>query len=241
MIIHLAAVSNANISNLYPEYSFENNLVTLKNVLAYIKVNQAHLIYFSSSMVYGHFNELEVKETHDLSPLGVYGALKLAAEKLIISYGQVFDFPWTIIRPSALYGPRCVSCRVVQNFIESALRGDVITISGDGKEKIDFTYINDLLMGIELVVESNNSINQIFNMTYGQAHSINNLKDLVLNYFPQARVMYKSRNNLVPIRGTLSIDKAKKLLNFEPKFNLAMGVDAYMSWYKNESNLWRNS
>lgn len=96
-------------------------------------------------------------------------------------------------------------------------------------------------MGIELVVESNNSINQIFNMTYGQAHSINNLKDLVLNYFPQARVMYKSRNNLVPIRGTLSIDKAKKLLNFEPKFNLAMGVDAYMSWYKNESNLWRNS
>ena len=91
-----------------------------------------HFIFFSSSMVYGHFKEPEVSETTVCEPLGIYGALKYGGEKLVIAYNQVFDLPYTIIRPSALYGERCVSRRVGQIFIENALTTGEITLSGDG-------------------------------------------------------------------------------------------------------------
>ena len=72
-----------------------------------------------------------------LEPIGIYGALKLGGEKLVIAYNQVFDLPYTILRPSALYGPRCVSRRVSQAFIESAIVGDTLRVDGEGDERID--------------------------------------------------------------------------------------------------------
>jgi len=67
-----------------------------------------------------------VDEEHPLNPIGIYGALKVAGEKMVIAYQQVFNLPYTIIRPSALYGPRCVSRRVGQIFIESAMKGGTL-------------------------------------------------------------------------------------------------------------------
>ena len=94
-------------------------------------------------MVYGHFKEEFVNEESICEPIGIYGALKFGGEKLVIAYNQVFDLPYTIIRPSALYGERCVSCRVGQIFIENALTTGEIMISGDGADSLDFTYIGD--------------------------------------------------------------------------------------------------
>ena len=88
-----------------------------------------HFIYFSSSMVYGHFSETAVIEESSCNPIGIYGALKYGGEKLVIAYNQVFDLPYTIVRPSALYGERCVSRRVGQIFIENALSGKDIKIA----------------------------------------------------------------------------------------------------------------
>ena len=62
----------------------------------------------------------------------------------------MFDLPYTIIRPSALYGERCVSRRVGQIFIENAIQNKDILINGDGEDKLDFTYIDDLVEGIYL-------------------------------------------------------------------------------------------
>ena len=73
------------------------------------------------------------------------GHSSLGVRKLVIAYNQAFDLPYTIIRPSALYGERCVSRRVGQIFIENALQGTEITITGDGSDRLDFTYIGDML------------------------------------------------------------------------------------------------
>src|SRR5205823_1473175 len=99
-----------------------------------------HFIFFSSSMVYGNFQQDRVDEDHPLNPIGIYGALKLAGEKIVIAYQQVFDLPYTIIRPSALYGPRCVSKRVTQTLMENAVAGKPLRIDGDGSNRLDFTY-----------------------------------------------------------------------------------------------------
>jgi nucleoside-diphosphate-sugar epimerase len=91
-------------------------------------------------------------------PIGIYGTLKYAGELIVKSYNQVFDLPYTIIRPSALYGERCVSRRVGQIFIENAIQGLDININGDGEEKLDFTYIEDLVEGIRIYVVKKNAI-----------------------------------------------------------------------------------
>ena len=76
-------------------------------------------------MVYGHFNEKTVTEETLCNPLGIYGTLKYSGELIVKAYHRVFDIPYTIIRPSALYGERCVSRRVGQIFIENAIQKDI--------------------------------------------------------------------------------------------------------------------
>lgn len=234
-LVHLAAVAHAGKSNKDPYSTFDHSLRTLENALDNARsphLNIKHFIFFSSSMVYGNFTtEFVTEETH-CEPLGIYGALKFAGEKLVIAYNQVFDLPYTIIRPSALYGPRCVSRRVGQVFIENALQGLEISIHGDGRDRLDFTYIDDLVAGVINVLENPNAKNQIFNLTYGESRSIAQMADILAKHFPEVKISYLPKDKLTPDRGTLSVDKARKLINYNPQYPLERGFVEYIRWYR---------
>jgi len=232
IIIHLAAVSHANRSNKDPYNTFDHSLRTLENVLDASRDFVEHFIYFSSSMVYGDFKKKAVTEEDHCNPLGIYGTLKYCGEKIVQAYQQVFNLQYTIVRPSALYGERCISRRVGQIFIENALNKSDIVIEGDGEEELDFTYIEDLVQGVEKIIESPLSKNQTFNITFGSSQSINNLKEILKNNFTNLKIINKKRDKLMPLRGTLSIEKAKKLIGYQPKFDLETGYKIYIDWYK---------
>ena len=233
IIIHLAAVSHSNRSNKDPYSTFDHSFRTLENALDYSRNKVKQFIYFSSSMVYGNFNEKNVTEDNTVcNPIGIYGALKFSGEKLVIAYNQVFDLPYTIIRPSALYGERCISRRVGQIFIENAIQEKPIIIDGDGNDKLDFTYINDLMHGIEMVIKNEKSKNQIFNLTHGNGRPINELIEILRANFPKIVIQKKERDKLMPERGTLSIEKAKNLIGFKPIWSLEKGYQEYINWYK---------
>ena len=232
IVIHLAAVSHANKSNKDPYSTFDHSLRTLENALDASRDNIKHFIYFSSSMVYGHFNDNLVTEETICNPIGIYGALKYSGEKLVIAYNQVFNLPYTIIRPSALYGERCVSRRVGQIFLENAVQGKNVTINGDGLDKLDFTYIQDLIQGVVKSIESPNASNERFNITCGQGREIRRMAELVKENFPRIEIEYTSKDALTPDRGTLSIEKAKKLIGYQPAFPLEKGYKQYIQWYK---------
>ena len=108
-IIQLAAVSHANKSNKDPHTTFDHSLRTLENTLDILKNYNTHVIYFSSSMVYGNFEKDIVDEESKCNPIGIYGTLKYSGELIVKAYNNVFGIPYTIVRPSALYGERCVS------------------------------------------------------------------------------------------------------------------------------------
>jgi len=232
VVVHLAAVSHAGKSNKDPYSTFDHSLRTLENTLDWSRGNAEHFIFFSSSMAYGNFLTEEVDEEHPLNPMGIYGALKLAGEKIVIAYQQVFDLPYTIVRPSALYGPGCVSRRVGQVFIENAMEGIKLRVDGDGAEKLDFTYIDDLVQGIERIIENPASRNEIFNLTHGKSRSIKELVAILKEHFPEVAVENVVRDSLMPFRGTLSVDKAKRLLGYSPKFPIEVGFPEYVKWYK---------
>jgi len=232
VIVHGAAVSHAGQSNKDPYNTFDHSLRTLENALDWARSRVEHFVFLSSSMVYGNFLTPEVVETHPLEPIGIYGALKVAGEKMVIAYQQVFDLPYTIIRPSALYGPRCISRRVSQVFIENALEGRPIAIAGDGSERLDFTYIDDLVQGICLVVDKPTARNEIFNLTYGEARSIAEVVDLLRRSFPDLDVAHEERDRLMPERGTLSVAKARDLLGYAPENPIDVGLPKYVDWYR---------
>ena len=232
IIIHLAAVSHANKSNKDPHTTFENSFASLESSLEFAKIKKTHIIFISSSMVYGNFSNAKVKESNPCNPIGIYGNLKLSGEMMLKSYNQIFGLPYTIIRPSALYGERCVSRRVSQIFIENAIQNLKINVNGDGNEKLDFTHISDLVQGINLCCINDNAINQTFNITYGNAKKINDLLLILKKEFQDIEIEYKERDKLMPKRGTLSIEKAKKKLGFYPKISINLGYLKYISWYK---------
>jgi nucleoside-diphosphate-sugar epimerase len=163
--------------------------------------------------------------------MGIYGALKVSGEKIVIAYQQVFDLPYTIVRPSALYGPRCISRRVGQIFIENALNGLPLRIEGDGSDRLDFTYIDDFVSGVVAVVENDAARNQIFNVTYGASRSIREVADIVREHFPSVEVESVERDRLMPERGTLSVAKARELLGYDPQNPVEIGMPKYIEWY----------
>jgi nucleoside-diphosphate-sugar epimerase len=232
VVVHAAAVSHAGRSNKDPYSTFDHSLRTLENSLDYSRDNVGHFVFLSSSMAYGNFLADEVTEDHPLDPIGIYGALKLAGEKIVIAYQQVFDLPYTIVRPSALYGPRCISRRVGQVFIENALAGEQLLVQGDGSDRLDFTYIEDLIQGLCLVIERPEARNEVFNITYGEARPIRDIVTVVRDHYPEVEVRYEPRDALMPERGTLSVEKARRLLGYAPANPIEVGFAKYIEWYR---------
>jgi nucleoside-diphosphate-sugar epimerase len=233
VIVHLAAVSHAGRSNKDPYSTFDHSMRTLENALDFARTGGVeHFVFVSSSMVYGNFETQAVAEDHPLNPVGIYGALKVGGEKLVIAYQQVFNLSYTIVRPSALYGPRCVSRRVGQIFVEEALAGRPLTIENEGDERLDFTYIGDLVDGLCLVIVRPEARNQVFNITYGASRSIAELVEVLKRHFPGIAVNQMSRDPLMPVRGTLNIEKARRLLGYEPANPIEVGFEKYIHWYR---------
>jgi nucleoside-diphosphate-sugar epimerase len=232
VVVHLAAVAHAGKSNKDPFSTFGHSLRTLENALDFSRGRAEHFVYFSSSMVYGNFHAPEVHEDHPLDPIGIYGALKLAGERFVIAYQQVFDLPYTIIRPSALYGPGCVSRRVGQVFIENALVGATLQVDGGGDERLDFSYVDDVVNGVCRAIDRPEARNEAFNITAGRSRSIAELVAAVREHFPGVEVEYVERDRLRPFRGTLNVDKARRLLGYEPQVGLEEGLERYVAWYR---------
>lgn len=235
VIVLLAAVSHADRSNKDPYSTFDHSFRTLENALDWARSASSsvdHFVYFSSSMVYGNFSQGEVTEETPCEPIGIYGALKFGGEKLVIAYNQVFELPYTIVRPSALYGERCVSRRVAQIFVENAMKGLDITVKGDGSDRLDFTYIGDLVQGITKVVDHEGARNQIFNLTHGKSKSIGEMAALVAEHFPNIQVNYLPKDKLMPDRGTLSVEKARRIIGYEPSYPIERGLANYIAWYR---------
>lgn len=232
VVFHLAAVSHANKSNKDPYSTFDHSFRTLENALDASRDRVEQFIYFSSSMIYGNFEGGFVTEETPCDPIGIYGALKFGGEKLVVAYNQVFDMPYTIIRPSALYGDRCVSRRVGQIFIENALQGTEITIQGDGSDRLDFTCIHDMVDGLIKAASNEGALNNTFNLTYGESRSLKNMADIIVEHFPDVNINYVPKDKLMPDRGTLSVEKARECFGYDPQWPLERGFPEYIKWYK---------
>ncbi len=240
-IIHLAALPIAGISNDNPEKAkidiFDNTL----NLLEAIKQSKTipeKLIYVSSSMVYGNFkrnskNEIiPASENQFCNPIGLYGVMKLNAENLVRTYYHRFNIPYTIVRPSAVYGPTDSNLRVTEIFVNRSLSGKEIILDNGGKHQLDFTFIDDLIKGLILVSDSKKSFCETFNISYGKGVSIKDLALTIKQFIPNTKIIEGTILPYRPNRGSLDINKAKTLLGYKPEFDIYSGVKKYIEFIK---------
>jgi len=227
------AVTNVKFCNTNPSVAITENISRIENVLDYIRQTNpdVRLVFASSSSAYGHFKKDTVDEEEPLNPVNIYGFSKRASEELIQIYNKIYGIPYTIIRPSAPYGPLRVNQTITQIIIEKALNKEVIHVNGDGETKLDFTYVSDTALGFVLGGTEGAGHNQIFNVTYGEARSINDLLNIAKEFFPDLQVEYKAQDVTAAKRGTLDVSKAKRLLNYDPQYPLEVGYSKYIEWY----------
>jgi nucleoside-diphosphate-sugar epimerase len=242
-VVHMAAIASAVDAKAEPGLAFDLQLITLRNTLELVrpladKINQ--VMFMSSSTVYGDFEGDSVDETTFPRPEGIYANAKFMGERLVRTYRNQYGLGTTVIRPSALYGERCISRRVSQVFIENALTGKPLLLEGGGDGKLDFTYIDDLVQGMvrALALHRGHDDSSTFNITFGHARTIADLAAVVKSVVPEAILEERPRAVDKPIRGTLSIDRAREKLGFEPQWTLETGYHRYCSWYAEE---WRRA
>lgn len=228
----LAAVSHASRSNSNPTYAMSNSLLPFLNVVNELAQREARLVFLSSSTVYGNFEKEVVTEEDRCNPFGMYAVMKFACEMILKEMKENIDFNFSVVRPSALYGERCISRRVSQIFLENSAAGLDSSFLGNIDEKLDFTYIEDLVQGLILAGIKDEAKGEVFNITFGQAQKVLSLFDVLREYFPDATVNIEPRDQATPLRGTLSNAKAKNLLGFNPQYPLSRGYPKYIQWYQ---------
>jgi nucleoside-diphosphate-sugar epimerase len=235
-VVHLAAIASAVEARKDPGLAFDLQLTTLRNVLelARVRGNAVNEIMFlSSSTVYGDFETDTVDETVRPRPRGIYANGKYMGERLVRTYADQYGLGTTIVRPSALYGERCISGRVSQKFIENALTGKPLLLEGGGDGRLDFTYIEDLIEGMVrgLAMHAGHGATNTYNLTFGNARTIAELAGIIREVVPEAILENRPRAADKPIRGTLSTKRAEQELGFKAKWSLEDGYRRYVEWY----------
>jgi len=237
-IFHLAALPLAKLQNLNTEEAQEGSVTSTSNILTAIGTffddsgyRPERFVYTSSSMVYGDFHYNPADENHPTNPKEIYGTMKLAGEAITRGLATFFGIPYTIIRPSAVYGPTDMNRRVTQIFVEKALQGQKLTIHGED-EMLDFTFVRDLAKGFVLAAQEEQAVGETFNITCGNARRLLDFALELKTHFPSLEYEVIERDAFRPRRGSLSIEKAQKLLGYKPEYDLKRGVSEYINFAK---------
>lgn len=242
-IFHLAALPLAKLGNLNAEEAREGAVDATGSIIEV--VHELHeltgymperFVYASSSMVYGDFVVDPATEDHPTAPKEIYGTMKLAGEVVTRGLCGFYNIPYAIVRPSAVYGPTDMNRRVSQIFIEKALRGETLNVQG-ADEALDFTYIKDIAAGFVRAATEPKAVGETFNVTSGRAATLLDFVKCVQEHVPGVKYEVTDRDAFRPKRGTLSVEKAKRLIGYEPKYTLSTGVAEYVAFMREHMRL----
>lgn len=235
IVIHLASFPRQKVVNSNPmigSRAMSEGLLNLLEASAHNRVRK--FVYVSSSMVYGNFVDKfkeGIDENHKCHPLGQYGIMKLAGEWLVEDYQRRYNMAYTIVRPSAVYGPRDMEDRVVSKFLLTAMRDGVIQVNG-GNETLDFTHVDDAVDGIVSAAISPYTDNEIYNVTRGSARSLLEAAQLAIKIVGKGIIQINKPDNNFPSRGQLNISKAYNDFGFLPLTDIEQGFQEYHEWLK---------
>jgi NAD dependent epimerase/dehydratase len=246
IIINMAALIGIPYSYKASRSYIETNVIGSLNVLnSALKNNISQVIQISTSEVYGTPKKVPITENFPYNAQSPYAASKIAADQLSLSFYRSFNLPVSIIRPFNTYGPRQSARAIIPTIITQALKNKKIKL-GSVYPKRDLMYVEDTVRGICAAINNKKTYGQVINLGTGYEISIKNLVEKISKLLG-FKIEYQTQTNRKrPKKSEVdrllaSNKKAKKLLNWKPKYSKAKGLDdglrQTLNWFKEEKNL----
>ncbi|MEK9597692.1 MAG: NAD-dependent epimerase [Alphaproteobacteria bacterium] len=250
-VIHLAAQAGVRYSLIDPDAYANSNLTGFLNILEACRQQEiSHLIYASSSSIYGSNDDKPFKETHNTDhPVSLYGATKKANEVMAHSYSHLFQLPTTGLRFFTVYGPWGRPDMALFLFTKAILENKPIDIYNRGKMIRDFTYIDDVVQAINRLVDTPATANADYN-TYQPDASTSNSPWRIFNIgngSPTSLTDYISalekalgrtaEKNFIPaqpgdvLATAADTTKLENWTGFKPSTSVEQGVENFVKWY----------
>jgi nucleoside-diphosphate-sugar epimerase len=228
-IFHEAAQAGVRASwgKSFEGYTRNNIAATQKLLEFYKETNVKKFVYASSSSVYGDA-ELPMREDSLLKPVSPYGVTKLAGENMCYLYWKNYNVPTVSLRYFTVFGPRQRPDMAIHKFVKAILKGEVITIYGDGTQTRDFTFVDDAVEANILATKSD-VVGEVFNIGGGSRISVNDLiKRVEAITELKAKVKYVEKQK-GDVRDTWAeVNRAKKELRWMPRTNIYTGLERYI-------------
>ena len=194
-IFHLAARGSVPRSIKNPVATHDVNATGTLNVLEVARETSAHVVFSSSSSVYGRNMQLPKDESMWLGPMTPYAASKLAAEGYVQAYASAYNVPTTVLRFFNVFGPRQRPdheyAAVLPKWIWLAMQGQPIDVYGDGTASRDFTYVETVLDIAMTAMKEKVTTEGAVNLAYGNRIFLNDAIDMLKKHFPDLQVNYK--------------------------------------------------
>ena len=252
-VLHMAAQAGVRTSITNPSSYIQSNLVGFGNLLEYCRHNRIkHLIYASSSSVYGLNTKMPFSETDNTDhPASLYAASKKANELMAHTYSHLFGLPTTGLRFFTVYGPWGRPDMALFKFTQAILDDRPIDVYNHGNMMRDFTFIDDIVAGIIPLLDTppkpdpewdsaipnpaaSSAPYRIFNIGNNKPEKLTEM----IACLEQA-LGRKARKNLLPIQPgdveatSASVDALHNLTGFTPTTPIERGIPLFVSWYKN--------
>lgn len=237
-IYHLACPASPKDYQSDPIKTIQTNVIGTMNMLDLALKNRSKILLTSTSEVYGNPMVSPQYEEYwgNVNPIGVrscYDEGKRLAECLMIEYHRIHHLETHIARIFNTYGPhlRCDDGRVVSNFIVQALSNRPITIYGNGNQTRSFCYIDDLVKGLIALMRSD--YNEPINLGNPEELTIKELAFIIQEMTAsKSEIVFYDLPKDDPIRRKPDIEKAKKILNWQPSFSIRDGLVSTISYFK---------
>ena len=249
-VLHHAALGSVPRSLADPISTNEVNIKGFLNMLVASRdANVKRFVYASSSSTYGDINELPNIENKTGKTLSIYAVSKLVNELYAEIFSKTFGLESIGLRYFNVFGPKQNTngayAAVIPKFINQLIKHESPTIYGNGENSRDFTFIENVIQAniLAVFVKDKDAINNIYNIAYGERTTLNQLFDYLKEFLQE---FDKGINNIKPLyaperKGDMahslaSIDKAKVLLGYHPKYVMKDGLKVSVKWYLNNLN-----
>jgi len=249
IIINLAAQAGVQYSLENPHEYISSNVRGFLNILELSKRHKVeHLLYASSSSVYGLNNKIPFSEDDNVDhPLSIYAATKKSNELMAHSYSYLYDLPTTGLRFFTVYGPWGRPDMALFIFTKAALNNKTIRVNNFGDHARDFTYVDDIVSAIHNIIlapppKKDNSIKpnpsrstapwQILNIGRGQKVQLMEFIEIIEEYFGK-----EIKKDFFPLQAGDVADtfcdntKLRKGFNYQPEVSVREGVKRFLDWY----------
>jgi len=239
-VFHLASPASPVAYQNHPEETSLANALGSYQLLRLARRHGARYLFASTSEIYGDPEEHPQRESYwgrvnPVGPRSCYDESKRFGEALTVVYLNQYGLDARIVRIFNTYGPHSDpnDGRLVPNFVSQALRGEPITVYGDGSQTRSLCYVDDLVRGIDLAMFRPNTAGAIVNLGNPEEHTVLEYAEIIRDLIgSEAQIVFRPPPVDDPTRRRPDITRARELLGWQPEVPLRTGLERTINWFR---------